>query len=171
MAPIAATVSTAATEAIQHLNASTQNSTDSLGPHEAMSAFSNPFTTGIQIVQTIALGALLVLVCLTLFHCREQSKAAAAAAAKSAQDPLSDTRDLLLGLKARLMDVGDAIERVEALMHDGGAGMRAGACCVKGQGVYVEEKGDCGLWMPRDGVGGWEDDVLKRLRAIRGSWL
>lgn len=110
-----------------------------------------------------------MLVCLTLFHCREQSKAAGAAAANSTKDSLSDTQELLVGMKARLVDVEDAIERLEALVQEGVGGIRASASYAKGRGA--EETGDCGLRMPRDGMSGWEGDVLKRLRWIRGSWL
>lgn len=42
----------------------------------ASNAFSDPFTAGVSIVHTVALGILLVLVSITLFHFREQAKAA-----------------------------------------------------------------------------------------------
>lgn len=71
---------------------------------------SDPFTTGILIVQTVALGVLIVLACITLFHCREQAKAANAARGKAIDEKLAEMTRELSDLKTRIDDVADTME-------------------------------------------------------------
>lgn len=124
--------------------------TTQLPAQGAPNGLSDPFTVGIQIVQTIALGIILVLACITLFHCREKSKAENAARAKAIDDKLAQLSERISDLKATIQDLSDGLEE--------GANGR-----VKTSSVYEvlcrDEKRESGF-------GAWEREILKRLRGI-----
>ena len=148
----ATTLNNTAAEALAHINNATRalsgllnttidrNSTQETSP-SASNAFSDAFTTGIQIVQIVALGVLLVLSAITLFHCREQAKKESANKNAAADEKIAGLSEKVTELKGRLVEVGDAVNRVEADMRERGK-------------KRVE------------GASAWEGEVLKRIRGI-----
>lgn len=112
-------------------------------------ALADPFIVGIQVAQTVALGTLLVLVCITLFHCRQQARVAAATQAKATNEEVASLSNRLFDLKARITEVGDAVEK-----HANERGRSIG----DSNGGWSAKRSS--------GLDLWESNVLKRLRGV-----
>lgn len=149
--PNATALNLSTTQALAHINNATRalsgllnttsphNLTQSAHP-PVSHALSHAFTTGIQIVQTIALGVLLVLSAITLFHCREQAKKHAVSKNGAGDEKIAELTAKVVELKGRLVEVADAVERVEEA---------------------VRERGE-----KRVGTPIWEAEILKRIKGI-----
>lgn len=159
MAPIKDLLNTTATKAMSARNNNTiQNATETQENYRA-------FTTTIQVVHTVALGVLIVLALVTLFHCRDQSKATSAA--KSADEKLTKLCQMVAELKAKVMEGEQGTRRSEAVRKDWNVEGGDLGENWKGDVKFVDEKRASGVGVGKwEGDGVWEVDVLARLKGI-----
>lgn len=94
---------------------------------------------------------LTVLACITLFHCREQSRASNAARTKAVDEKSAELSRSLSELKGKIVELGDSVEiRADSSIGEGTVGGS-----VRGD----QEK-------RVSGFSAWESEVLRRLRGI-----